>query len=115
MDEAQRCHELVYIAYGKILARGSEKVIVEDSGLTVYCIEGEELGALTLNLRRDPRVMSVASFGNSIHVSGKRTHELESVIEPLRESSMLKIEKIPANLEDVFIGLLANVKDNYKD
>ncbi len=27
MDEAERCHELVYIAYGKVLARGTERKI----------------------------------------------------------------------------------------
>jgi ABC-2 type transport system ATP-binding protein len=33
MDEAARCHELVYIAYGKVLARGTEAQIVEQAGL----------------------------------------------------------------------------------
>lgn len=31
MDEAERCHELVYIAYGKVLAQGSATEIVERS------------------------------------------------------------------------------------
>jgi ABC-2 type transport system ATP-binding protein len=33
MDEAARCHELVYIAYGKVLAHGTESQIVEQAGL----------------------------------------------------------------------------------
>ena len=33
MDEAARCHELVYIAYGKVLAHGTESRIVEQAGL----------------------------------------------------------------------------------
>ena len=33
MDEAARCDELVYIAYGKILAYGTESQIVEQAGL----------------------------------------------------------------------------------
>jgi ABC-2 type transport system ATP-binding protein len=32
MDEAERCHELVYIAYGKVLAKGSAERIVADAG-----------------------------------------------------------------------------------
>lgn len=32
MDEAERCDELVYIAYGKILAKGTAAEIVEQSG-----------------------------------------------------------------------------------
>ena len=33
MDEAERCHELAYIAYGKLLARGTEREIVAQAGL----------------------------------------------------------------------------------
>jgi len=33
MDEAARCDELVYIAYGKVLAHGTESEIVEQAGL----------------------------------------------------------------------------------
>ena len=31
MDEAERCHELAYIAYGKLLARGTQAEIVRDA------------------------------------------------------------------------------------
>jgi ABC-2 type transport system ATP-binding protein len=31
MDEAARCHDLVYIAYGRVLARGTERQIVEQN------------------------------------------------------------------------------------
>ena len=34
MDEAQRCHELVYIAYGHVLAQGHAERIVADAGAT---------------------------------------------------------------------------------
>ena len=33
MDEAERCHELVYIAYGKVLARGTAAQVIEQAGL----------------------------------------------------------------------------------
>jgi ABC-2 type transport system ATP-binding protein len=32
MDEAERCHELVYIAYGDVLARGTAASIVAAAG-----------------------------------------------------------------------------------
>jgi ABC-2 type transport system ATP-binding protein len=32
MDEAERCHELVYIAYGQVLARGTAAAIVAEAG-----------------------------------------------------------------------------------
>jgi ABC-2 type transport system ATP-binding protein len=34
MDEAQRCQALVYIAYGRVLARGSAAQIVAAAGAT---------------------------------------------------------------------------------
>ncbi len=34
MDEAARCHELCYIAYGKLLARGTADQIVAEAGAT---------------------------------------------------------------------------------
>lgn len=34
MDEAERCHELVYIAYGKVLAQGTAAHIVAAAGAT---------------------------------------------------------------------------------
>ena len=34
MDEAERCHELVYIAYGKVLAKGTADQIVAQAGAT---------------------------------------------------------------------------------
>ena len=44
MDEAERCHELVYIAYGKILARGTENEIIDQSKLKVWTLQGQQLG-----------------------------------------------------------------------
>jgi ABC-2 type transport system ATP-binding protein len=34
MDEAERCDELVYIAYGRVLARGTAAAIVQEAGAT---------------------------------------------------------------------------------
>ncbi len=33
MDEAERCHELVYIAYGTVLARGTGEEVIRQAGL----------------------------------------------------------------------------------
>ena len=38
MDEAQRCDELVYIAYGRVLARGNEQQVLAQAG-----VEGGDL------------------------------------------------------------------------
>src|SRR5512133_720103 len=54
MDEAARCHDLVCIAYGTILARGTEAQIIEASQLKVWAIEGEGAQALLAPLKAAP-------------------------------------------------------------
>ncbi len=43
MDEAERCHRLAYIAYGKLLAQGTADEVVRQSGLHTWEVIGEDL------------------------------------------------------------------------
>ncbi len=43
MDEAERCHRISYISYGKMLASGSVDEVVRNAGLTTFVIEGPRL------------------------------------------------------------------------
>ena len=113
MDEAARCHDLVYIAYGKILARGNEQSIIADAGLTVWAVRGEHISELVAPLKAAPGVLSVAAFGNAVHVAGQDPALLEAALAPLRGRSDLRIEAAQANLEDVFISLIASAPDNF--
>ena len=40
MDEAERCHEIAYIAYGELMARGVTADIVKNSGLHAFVAVG---------------------------------------------------------------------------
>jgi ABC-2 type transport system ATP-binding protein len=113
MDEAERCHELVYIAYGKTLARGSEAQIIEQSGLVVWAVQGEGLTALVEPLKAADGVLSVAAFGNALHVAGRDAAQLERAIAPWREQPGLRWSRAQPNLEDVFISLIATAQDNF--
>jgi ABC-2 type transport system ATP-binding protein len=113
MDEAERCHELCYIAYGVVLARGTEAQIVEQSGLVVWAVQGADLAPLVEPLKAAPGVLSVAAFGNSLHVAGRDAAEVERAIAPWRERPGLTWTRTGANLEDVFIGLIASAQDNF--
>ncbi|HXD05443.1 MAG TPA: ABC transporter ATP-binding protein [Burkholderiaceae bacterium] len=112
MDEAERCHELCYIAYGKTLARGSEADIIRDAGLVVWAVQGDELGALVEPLKAAPGVLSVAAFGNSLHVAGRSEDALQRAIAPYRDARH-RWTRTQANLEDVFISLIATARDNF--
>ena len=38
MDEAERCHEIAYIAYGELLVHGTVEQVIEASHLTTYVV-----------------------------------------------------------------------------
>jgi ABC-2 type transport system ATP-binding protein len=113
MDEAERCHELVYIAYGKILARGTEREIIDNSKLNVWSIQGDGVEALLAPLKSAPGVLSVAAFGNAVHVAGQDADLVERALAGVGQQTTLRITPAPANLEDVFISLIATAQDNF--
>jgi ABC-2 type transport system ATP-binding protein len=112
MDEAERCHEIAYIAYGELLAHGTVDEVVRQSNLTTHSVTGEGLVQLALELGKMPGVDSVAPFGMSLHVSGRDRAALEAAIAPYRSDPKLLWKEIEASLEDVFIGLMAQAKDH---
>jgi ABC-2 type transport system ATP-binding protein len=105
MDEAERCHELIYIAYGKVLARGSEAEIVRDAALAVWAVQGPGLAEIVEPLKGAPGVLSVAAFGNALHVAGRDAAALDAATAPLRARPQMTWTRSAANLEDVFISL----------
>jgi len=114
MDEAERCHEIAYIAYGELLAHGTVDEVVQASHLTTYSVSGEGLTALGAALEKAPGVDTVAPFGASLHVSGRDRAALDAAIAPYRNDPKLNWSMINPSLEDVFIGLMAGAKDNFQ-
>jgi ABC-2 type transport system ATP-binding protein len=112
MDEAERCHEIAYIAYGELLAHGTVEAVIAQSKLTTYAVTGSGLVELAVELEKQPGVDSVAPFGTSLHVSGRDRTALEAVIAAHRDAPALAWKEIEPSLEDVFIGLMAKAKDN---
>ena len=55
MDEAERCHEIAYIAYGHLLAHGTVDEVIAKSALTTYTVTGDDLNALRDRTRRASR------------------------------------------------------------
>src|SRR5512133_590853 len=72
MDEAERCHEIAYIAYGVLLAHGTVDGVIADSHLDTYTVsarDGVGLTELAEELSQRAGVDMVAPFGTSLHVS----------------------------------------------
>jgi ABC-2 type transport system ATP-binding protein len=117
MDEAERCHEIAYIAYGVLLARGTVEEVIASSHLTTYTVNaanGIGLIRLAEELAARPGIDMVAPFGASLHVSGRDEPALEAAIASYREQSGLVFTRSHASLEDVFIDLLARAQDNFQ-
>jgi ABC-2 type transport system ATP-binding protein len=114
MDEAERCHELAYIAYGKLLAKGTAAQVVAQSGLTTWAVTGVRLHELARELRKLPGVEMVVPFGTTLHVSGADEPTLRASLSPYFDRAELKWVQIEPGLEDVFIELMGHAKDNYQ-
>jgi ABC-2 type transport system ATP-binding protein len=114
MDEAERCHEIAYIAYGHLLTHGTVEEVIAKSALSTYTVTGDEVHALQEQLAGQPGVDMIAPFGASLHVSGRDRAALEQSIAPWRERKGLHWEASEPSLEDVFIELMTRSKDNFQ-
>ncbi len=114
MDEAERCHEIAYIAYGYLLAHGTVDEVIAKSALTTYTVTGENLHAVVDGLAGKPGIDMVAPFGTSLHVSGRDQAALEATIAPWRQNAELHWQHSAPSLEDVFIELMNRSKDNFQ-
>lgn len=107
MDEAERCHKLAYIAYGNLLAQGSAKNIIDTQNLSTYEITGESLMEVSKSLEEYDAIEQTVIFGSTLHVSGKDPHAIETLLQSYTH------KPIPTSLEDVFIYLMRQSRDNY--
>ncbi|MGY6159977.1 ABC transporter ATP-binding protein [Paraburkholderia strydomiana] len=113
MDEAERCHKLAYIAYGKLLAQGTSEEVIESQDLATWSIQGEQLSELSEKLRATPGVDQTVVFGAALHASGRDHAALERAIRQATAGTTLRMEPIETGLEDVFIYLMSHSKDNF--
>lgn len=112
MDEAERCHKLAYLAYGKLLTRGTLAEVLAAAKLITWSVSGPDLSAVADVLRGQPGVEQVVAFGNTLHVSGHDAGQLEASISAVRDQRH-EWTLMRAGLEDVFISLMDQAKDNF--
>jgi ABC-2 type transport system ATP-binding protein len=117
MDEAERCHEIAYLAYGELLVHGTVEQVIDASHLTTFTVgaaDGEGLSELSEELAAKSGVDMVAPFGTSLHVSGRDARKLEAAIAHYRKRKDLEWKSSEPSLEDVFIDLMGKAKDNFQ-
>jgi len=114
MDEAERCHKLAYIAYGKLMAQGTAEEIVEGQDLATWEVTGGDLGEISARLRGKPGVDQIAAFGSSLHVTGRDNALLEKTLHEAIGGSAYRMQRTQTGLEDVFINLMRQSVDNFE-
>jgi ABC-2 type transport system ATP-binding protein len=113
MDEAERCHRLAYIAYGKLLITGTPDEVLHRARLSAREVSGaasrlEEINSL---LRNKSGVSHVTALGHALHVVGDDERALEQAIASFRDDPGLGWRKVEPSLEDVFIHLMAGTAE----
>ncbi len=113
MDEAERCHKLAYIAYGKLMAQGTADEIVAAQNLSTWEVSGGDLNEISQRLHGKPGVDQIAAFGSSLHVTGHDGPLLEKSLREATAGTTYSAQPTQTGLEDVFIHLMQQSVDNF--
>ncbi len=113
MDEAERCHRLAYIAWGKLLATGTPDEVLHLFRMYTWAVSGQSsrLAALTAELHGKPGISHVTAFGNTLHVTGDDEAALENAVSAYFGEKDLSWKKAEPGLEDVFIHLMQSAPE----
>lgn len=112
MDEAERCHRISYISYGKMIAEGTVEDVVRNSGLVTYLIQGKGLEEIARELHCADGVEQIAPFGASLHVVGSERDRLLKSLQRYSSRKDLTVGPVETSLEDVFIKFMSASTDN---
>ena len=112
MDEAERCHRINYIAYGKLVAQGTVAEMVQDAGLTTVVLQGDAVAEAARALRGMPGVDQVAAYGTALHVIGRDGAALRRSAGAVASQTGTTLTEAAPSLEDVFIQLMGDSRDN---
>ncbi|TIQ19170.1 MAG: ABC transporter ATP-binding protein [Mesorhizobium sp.] len=113
MDEAERCHRIGYISYGRMLASGTVDEVVRDAGLTTFVVQGQRLDQVAAALSGRSGVDQVAPFGATLHVVGSDKAALQAALADVeKDHNGVTVTPGETSLEDVFIQFMSGSKDN---
>lgn len=110
MDEASLCDRIALIQNGNILDQGSPSSIREKHTAHLYEVAGDNLLPLMKIIKTYDDTISCFAFGSNLHVTLK-TANINALTEYLAQHGFhnLRIQSIPATIEDVFMHKLATL------
>ena len=114
MDEAERCDQIVYLAFGEIITEGQVDKIIDECGLVTMRAEGAGVRRLTAQMEGMPGVDHVAYFGSALHVSGDDKALLDAAVAQV-DAPDIAWASVRPSLEDTFIALMHRVGADPRD
>ncbi len=112
MDEAERCHRLAYISYGRLLATGTAAEVIAQSGLLTWELRGPDLQRAA-QLIGAAAPWRVVVFGAALHASAPAGHDLAQWLAAQGEGASWQVTPVATGLEDVFIALTDDAHDPF--
>jgi ABC-2 type transport system ATP-binding protein len=114
MDEAERCHRINYISYGRLIASGTVPEVVAGAALTTYLVTGpgDATLAAAKALQGAAGVDQIAPFGTTLHVVGRDAGALAATLTRVTAETGCTFAPTETSLEDVFIQLMGQSRDN---
>jgi ABC-2 type transport system ATP-binding protein len=112
MDEAERCHRIHYISFGKLLTSGTIDEVVERAGLHTWVLEGPAADEAARMLDGMAGVDQVASFGTSVHAVGADPQVLREAVAAAVHGTGVAAHEGTTSLEDVFIHFMRDSGNN---
>ena len=103
MDEAERCHQIGYLSFGRLLVHGAVEEVVRSAGIAAWSVTGAGVERLIGRIKALPGVEMAALFGAELHVTGSDVEQVERSLETLRHEAGIRIARIDPTLEDVFV------------
>ena len=113
MDEAERCHQIAYLSYGRLLVAGTAEQAIADARLRTWRVSsqggvndgGADL-ARVLSLAEHDGEWMVVPFGTALHVTSATREDFPQWLAQQLPGHAWKVEPIATGLEDLFISLM---------
>ncbi|ADE83777.1 ABC transporter ATP-binding protein [Rhodobacter capsulatus] len=112
MDEAERCHRINYISYGKLISQGTVAEVIAAAGLVTVILRGPRTAEAQALLLNRPGVDQVAHWGADLHVIGRDGAALRQAAAEVAAATGASMIAAETSLEDVFIQLMGAARDN---
>jgi ABC-2 type transport system ATP-binding protein len=103
MDEAERCHAIIYISNGHLIVEGTVEEVIAHAGLTTWRTHGSNLASLMDSLKTNPAVETTALFGETLNISG---HDAEALKRTIASYANYAWEAGAPSLEDAFVHFM---------